>query len=58
MEEDYELDTDYVYIDRKSKEYEKELYYKYFNKLEKEKKWYLFKYYNIDDFVRELIDFI
>ena len=56
MEEDYELDIDYVYVDRKSKEYEKNLYINYFN-TEKSKNWF-FLNFNIDDYVRELLDFL
>ena len=56
MEEDYELDIDYVYVDRKSKEYEKNLYINYFNR-EKSKNWF-FLNFNIDDYVRELLDFL
>ncbi len=54
MEEDYELDTDYIYIDKKSKDYERLLYINYFNKHRKD--WF-FKNFNIDDYVRELLDF-
>ena len=56
MEEDYELDVDYVYVDRKSKDYEKNLYINYFNK-QKNKNWFFINF-NIDDYVRELLDFL